>query len=82
MSDGRLGFGLAVIQMPVLPVQPSMSKFVGKNIAPSGHRQPLAKIDRFCGVVPDSVGIWISTVHIAVCKLAHRDSIAKRKDDS
>ena len=30
-----LGFGLAVIQMPVLPVEPGMAKFVGKNVAPS-----------------------------------------------
>ena len=32
-----LGFGFAVIQMPMLPVEPGMAKFVGKNVAPSGH---------------------------------------------
>ena len=32
-----LGFGFAVIQMPVLPVEPGMTKFVGKNVAPSGQ---------------------------------------------
>ena len=30
-----LRFGFAVIQMPVLPVEPGMAKFVGKNVAPS-----------------------------------------------
>jgi hypothetical protein len=30
-----LGFGFAVIQMPMLPVEPGMAKFVGKNVAPS-----------------------------------------------
>ena len=30
-----LRFGLAVIQMPMLPVEPGMAKFVGKNVAPS-----------------------------------------------
>ena len=32
-----LGFGFAVIKMPMLPVEPGMAKFVGKNIAPPGH---------------------------------------------
>ena len=30
-----LSFGFAVIEMPVLPVEPGMAKFVGKNVAPS-----------------------------------------------
>jgi len=30
-----LGFGLAVIKMPMLPVEPGMAQFVGKNVAPS-----------------------------------------------
>jgi hypothetical protein len=30
-----LGFGFAVIQMPMLPVEPGMAQFVGKNVAPS-----------------------------------------------
>ena len=30
-----LSFGFAVIKMPVLPVEPGMAKFVGKNVAPS-----------------------------------------------
>ena len=32
-----LGLGLAVIKMSMLPVEPGMAKFVGKNIAPPGH---------------------------------------------
>ena len=36
-----LSFGFAVIKMPVLPVEPGMAKFMGKNVAPSGHRQSL-----------------------------------------
>ena len=61
-----LSFGFAVIEMPMLPVEPGMAKFVGKNVPPSSHRQPLAKVNSFCGVVPDSVGILVSTVHISV----------------
>ena len=30
-----LRFGFAVIKMPMLPVEPGMAKFVGKNVAPS-----------------------------------------------
>ena len=30
-----LSLGFAVVQMPVLPVEPGMAKFVGKNVAPS-----------------------------------------------
>ncbi len=32
-----LSFGFAVIEMPMLPVEPGMAKFVGKNVAPSSH---------------------------------------------
>ena len=32
-----LGFGFAVIQMTMLPVEPGMAQFVGKNVAPSGQ---------------------------------------------
>ena len=32
-----LGFGLAVVQMPMLPVQPGMAQFVSQNVAPSGY---------------------------------------------
>jgi hypothetical protein len=31
------GFGLAVIQMPVLPVEPGMAQFVSQNVSPSRH---------------------------------------------
>ena len=30
-----LGFCFAVIEMSVLPVEPGMAKFMGKNVAPS-----------------------------------------------
>ena len=30
-----LGFGFAVIQMPVLPVEPGMTQFVSENVPPS-----------------------------------------------
>jgi hypothetical protein len=30
-------FGFAVVQMPMLPVEPGMAKFVGENVAPSGY---------------------------------------------
>jgi len=77
-----LGFGFAVIQMPMLPVEPGMAKFVGKNVAPSGHGQALAKINGFGGVVPDTVGICVPTVHVGIGKLAHGDPIAEGEHDS
>ena len=30
-----LSFGFAVIQMPMLPVEPGMAQFVSENVAPS-----------------------------------------------
>src|SRR5207302_8291635 len=77
-----LRFGLAVIKMPMLPVEPGMAEFVGKNVATSGHGQALAKVDRFGGVVPDTVSIRVTTVHVGIGKLAHGDPIAERKHDS
>jgi len=32
-----LGLGFAVIQMPVLPVEPGMAQFVSENVPPSCH---------------------------------------------
>jgi hypothetical protein len=32
-----LGLGFAVVEMPMLPVEPGMAKFVGENVAPSGY---------------------------------------------
>ena|SRR5437588_8182801 len=34
----RLGFGFAVIQMPMLPVEPGMAQFVGENVPPPRQR--------------------------------------------
>src|ERR1044071_4621562 len=78
----RLCFGFAVIQMPMLPVEPGMAKFVGENVAPPGHRQAFAKVNGLCGVVPDAVGIWVTTVHVGIGQLAYGDPIAERKHDS
>jgi hypothetical protein len=61
-----LGFGFAVIKMPMLPVEPGVAKFVGKNIAPPRHGQALAKINGLCGVVPDTIGIRVPTVHVGI----------------
>ena len=77
-----LRFGFAVIQMPMLPIEPSMAKFVGENVAPSGHRQTLAKIDGLRRVVPDSIGIRVPTVHVGIGKLADGNPIAERKHNS
>jgi hypothetical protein len=77
-----LCFGFAVIQMSVLPVEPSMAKFVGKNVAPSGYGQALAKVDGLCCVIPDTIGIRVPTVHVGIGKLTHGDPIAERKHDS
>jgi hypothetical protein len=77
-----LSFGFAVIKMSMLPVEPGMAKFVGKNVTPPGHRQALAKIDGLRGVVPDTVGIRVPTVHVGIGKLAHGDPIAEGKHNS
>jgi hypothetical protein len=66
----------------MLPVEPGMAKFVGKNLAPSGHRQALAKINGLRGVVPDAVGIRVSAVHVGIGKLTHRDPVPEWKYDS
>jgi hypothetical protein len=77
-----LSFGFAVIQMPMLPVEPGMAKFVGKNIAPPSHRQALAKINSFRSIVPDAVSIRVPTIHVGIGKLTHGNSIAEGQDDS
>jgi hypothetical protein len=59
-------FGFAVIKMPMLPVKPGMTKFVGQDVASSGHGQALTKINSFCVVVPDTVGIRVPTVHVGI----------------
>ena len=77
-----LRFGFAVIQMPMLPVEPGMTKFMGKNVAPSGHGQALAKINGLGVVVPDAIGIGVSPVHLRVGNLAYGDPVAEGEHDS
>jgi hypothetical protein len=68
--------------MPMLPVEPGMAKFVGKNVTPPGHGQAFSDINSFCGIVPDSVGVRVPAVHVRIRKLTHGDPIAEWKHDS
>jgi hypothetical protein len=61
-----LRFGFAVIKMPMLPVEPSMAKFMGQDVASPGHGQALTKINSFCVVVPDTIRIRVPTVHVGI----------------
>ena len=74
-----LSFGFAVIQMPMLPVEPGMAQFVGENVAPSRHGQALTKIDGLRGVVPDAVGIRVPTIHVGIGKSDARRSDSRRE---
>jgi hypothetical protein len=76
----RLGF--AVVQMPMLPVEPSVTKFMGKNVPPSGHGQALAKINGLRVVVPDAIGIGVSPVHLRIGNLTYGDPVAEGEHDS
>jgi len=66
-----LCFGFAVIKMPMLPVEPGMAKFVGQDVASPGHGQALTKINSFCVVIPDTIGIRVPTVHVSIGQLTH-----------
>ena len=66
-----LCFGFTVIQMPMLPVEPGMAKFMGQDVASSGHGQALTKINSFCVVIPDTIGIRVPTVHVGIGQLTH-----------
>jgi len=61
-----LSLGFAVVKMPMLPVEPGMAKFMGQDVASSGHGQALTKINSFCVVVPDTIGIRVTTVHVSI----------------
>jgi hypothetical protein len=71
------GFCLAVIQMPVLPVEPGMPQFVCEDIASPRHRKLFPQVNRFQLVVPNAIGIGVTAVHFTVRKLAHGDPISK-----
>ena len=72
--------GLPVVEMPVLPVQPGMAKFMGEDVAAASHGEPFSQVNRFQLVVPDAIGVGIATVHLGVRKLPDRDSITERQD--
>ena len=77
-----LCFGFAVIQMPMLPIEPGMAQFVGENVPTSRDRQALAKINGLRGVVPDAVSIRVPTIHVGIGKLAHGYPIPEWKHNS
>ena len=64
-EDG-LRFGLAVIKMPVLPVQPGMAKFMGQDIPPPCHRELFPQINGLQLVVPNAIGIRVAAIHFTV----------------
>ena len=74
--------GLSVVQMPMLPVEPGMTQLMGENVAPSGQRQSLSQIDRLVVVIPNSVRIRVTTIHLSFGQLPNRNVIAEWKYDS
>lgn len=68
-SQSELGPGLPVVQVAVLPIQPGVSQFVGKDIAASRDGEPLAEVDRLAFIVPDAIRIRVASIHFCVGQL-------------
>jgi len=66
----------------MLPVEPGMTQLMGENVAPSGQRQSLPQIDRLVVVVPNSVRVGVTTIHLSLGQLPNRNVIAEWKYDS
>lgn len=77
-----LGFGFSVIQMAVLPVEPSMAELVREYVPAPGHGEPFAEVNRLQFVIPNAVGIGIPAVHFTVRQLTDRDPISEWKHDA
>jgi len=80
MTSLRLCF--SVVQMPVLPIEPGMAQLMGEYVAASGHREPLAEINRLGVVIPDSIRVRVAPIHFRIGHLSYGDSIAEGKDNS
>ena len=62
----NLGLRFSVVQVSVLPVEPGMAQFMGKNVTTSRHREAFSDIDRLGRVIPDSIRIRIPSVHLRI----------------
>jgi len=81
VEEGCLAAGFSVVQVAVLPIQPGMSKLMGKDVSSARDRKSFADIDDFGFVVPNPIRVRILPVHLRVGHLADHDVIAERKDD-
>lgn len=55
---------------------------MGENVAPSGQRQSLPQINRLVVIIPNSVRIRVTTIHLSFGQLPNRNVIAEWKYDS
>jgi hypothetical protein len=76
------GSGLAVVQEPMLPIEPGMSKLVTENVSASGYRQALPDEDGSGLGIPNAVGIWVTLVHFGIGCHSDGYAVAKGKDDA
>lgn len=63
----------------MLPIQPSVAKFMGKNVPSACHRKTFAQIDGLCVGIPNSIGILIPFVHLYIGELPHSNPITEWK---
>jgi len=54
---------------------------MGKNVSPAGHGEPLANIDDFRFVIPNSIRVRILPIHLRIGDLPDHDVVAERKYD-
>jgi hypothetical protein len=66
----------------MLPVEPGMTQLMGENVAPSGQRQSLPQINRLVVIIPNSVRVGVTTIHLSFRQLPNRNVIAEWKYDS
>ena len=77
-----LGAGLAVIEKPMLPIEPRMAEFMNENVTTPGYGKPLANVNGLIIGIPDSISISIALVHFGIGQHSDIDSIPEREDDA
>lgn len=73
--------GFSIVHVAVLPVQPSMAKFVRENISAASHGKPLSYINGLGVVIPNPVRIFIPFIHFRIRELSDRNPVPERKDN-
>ena len=77
-----LGAGLAVIEKPMLPIEPRMAEFMNKDVTTPGYGKPLANVNGLIIGIPDSIRISIALVHFGIGQHSDIDSIPEREDNA